>query len=591
MRRERGISKLTQQEIIEMGINSKVLINARPGIGKTYTLIQRICYLIGDLESDGDYNFDHFNSLLPREILVLCFANTTVETIKERVGEYSRDVREILITTFDSFTGKILYESGTISMTATSYEDNIRHLIKLLENKKEAVLDYIEEFKYLFVDEAQDLVGDRSRLVDLILEQMDGGMLFQDPNQAIYNFGAQKTGSVDFSKIMDVYTLEGKNFRLGKNLQVLENNLRELLESKEEDYLKYLEVMKSYDLSNYRGDEEFNVILCKNRYIMNKEYYERIQKKMKVRIFEPKSDTLYPRWLGQIFYDFQDNEITIEELGRRMRIVTDQINVKSEWNTLKQIEKQGANKRREPLSKLKKNKIVIDYLLTGLLNKKWLSVLSNVPDEDSTIISTIHRAKGKEFKKVLLSLPALSKSEDTPNVIYVGATRASDDFASTTISHQVPMYLEKEKKWLWIYNHKFFLTFGLKEDHDDQGVFVSVSDKNAFLRNQKIINNLTINDELTLFLNFKLNGWFIQFQEGGEYVNLQKMSNKFKNDLRSISFKIIKRRRWISHINSVRLERIGTAILHPDSKERKYCPSGIYNILRIVGYNSPLNIR
>ncbi len=584
------IPSVSQLNLIEADPLSSYLVNARPGIGKTYVLIHRVCFLIGELNCDcfpADLEeSQYFDFYRPEEILILCFAKTTVETIRNRIGHCSSE--NFLITTFDSFAGKLLYETGNM-IKNRSYNESISKLCTLLEQEDPRVLDLISEFQYLLIDEAQDLVDDRLRLVTLLTKYMKGNMIFQDPNQMIFEFSKKKDTSLDLESIVGILpvTLDGKNYRLSKELQELESNLRTNIQNGVTEYNKYLTLLEKYDISKYELDTEIrdiDVLIAKNRYIMYREYYNLIDLGLDVKILEPNSEKMYPCWLGKLFFDFEDDTISKKQFRDRWnsRDIGDRVKMDENWLLLKRVEKSGCNNRREPITRLRKDLIKIDYLLEGLQNPRWIVHFTDM-NPGELIISTIHRAKGKEFSEVILALPKKSFQKETMNVVYVGATRASKGFYCKIPDYNIPKYCDSQKKWIRFEKNSICLTFGLMEDHNEMGMFRLVKNSDEFYAKQRLIHQLKKTDELRLFYRRELKSWIIQ---NSEQVDLQEMSKKFRDDLITIYIDVLNHRRFPYLIRDIRMEKIGTSVLHPHSKERKICKSGIYNVLRIVGSDS-----
>ena len=80
----RIFSEASQEEIIEAPVNQFSFVNAGPGTGKTYTLIEKIKYML----SSQDENNELVN---PEGILVLCFTNAAVNEIKDRIKKYAEE--------------------------------------------------------------------------------------------------------------------------------------------------------------------------------------------------------------------------------------------------------------------------------------------------------------------------------------------------------------------------------------------------------------------------------------------------------------------------------------------------------------------
>ena len=65
--------EVEQNHVIEADVSERLIVNAGPGTGKTWSLIQRIIYLVNKLYVD------------PETIQILCFTRTAVEEIKKRM--------------------------------------------------------------------------------------------------------------------------------------------------------------------------------------------------------------------------------------------------------------------------------------------------------------------------------------------------------------------------------------------------------------------------------------------------------------------------------------------------------------------------
>ena len=157
-----------QEDIIYLPITERTIINAGPGTGKTWTLIEKIKYMLSDLETD------------PANILVLCFSRAAVEVIRNRLEEAAgRDElplnwHQIDVRTFDSFATYLLawlqenipgILPAGYSLEGQSYDARIHMAANILSTQK----DLLAEYQHIIVDEVQDLVGVRAELVLALL--------------------------------------------------------------------------------------------------------------------------------------------------------------------------------------------------------------------------------------------------------------------------------------------------------------------------------------------------------------------------------------------------------------------------------------
>ncbi len=216
-------------------MNSAHLVIAGAGSGKTRLIVNKFLYLT--------------NFISPGEILVLTFTNNAVEEIKNRVGYQcpgdNSNFKKILnIMTYHSFFYSIIREYhaelGFKSLPAVkmdifkdswgrllagssrgrqgqphfiSYDDIILNIVKLFKNE-EIVHNIASRFKYILVDEYQDI----DFLSDIIIKKIDCGrgitMYAGDDDQAIYGFNGGNSANLLF---FDLFYPSGKLFIMQYN--------------------------------------------------------------------------------------------------------------------------------------------------------------------------------------------------------------------------------------------------------------------------------------------------------------------------------------------------------------------------------------
>ena len=87
-----------QEKVIKADINEKIIVNAPPGTGKTYTVSKKIEYIVK-------------NKIVPLDsILIICFSRSAVKEIKDRIEINEDDKEKITIRTIDSFCSWIIKE-------------------------------------------------------------------------------------------------------------------------------------------------------------------------------------------------------------------------------------------------------------------------------------------------------------------------------------------------------------------------------------------------------------------------------------------------------------------------------------------------
>lgn len=171
-----------QLSIIDLPASARTLVNAAAGTGKTHTLVGRMTKLVEqDALSAGD------------DLLVLSFSRAAVAELHRRIGLLGGDTRYVGAATFDSFATRALAAIDPNDPALTGdYDSRIRATVKLL--RQGVRWDELTLVRHVLIDEIQDLVGPRAELVIALLSTVDCGFtLFGDPAQAIYGHQAGDT--------------------------------------------------------------------------------------------------------------------------------------------------------------------------------------------------------------------------------------------------------------------------------------------------------------------------------------------------------------------------------------------------------------
>ncbi len=226
------LSKIQKISIKE--INTAQLIIAGAGAGKTKVIVDKFLYLLNFFSADS--------------ILVLTFTNNAVNEIKNRIAKrlnisgYSKFINDKIlnISTYHGFFYSIIKEfyielgyktapsvsdkkidasaagvNKCADESSISYDEIILNIIKLFKNDSIAN-EISSRFKYILVDEYQDL----DFLSDYLIKKIDAGrdkvMYAGDDDQSIYGFNGG-----DFFNILtfDLFFPSGKVF-------VFQNNYR-----------------------------------------------------------------------------------------------------------------------------------------------------------------------------------------------------------------------------------------------------------------------------------------------------------------------------------------------------------------------------
>lgn len=153
------------------------------------------------------------NDEIDGTILVLCFSRNAVQVIRERLSEALEptaesliDDEQLVIRTFDSFATYMLEDELN---PAWDYNQRIEAFIKMLANHSGSLNDMLG---YLIVDEIQDTVGVRARMLLSILDEVKCGVLLLEDNcQAIFDWTIRDTDDMSFIDLAS--SLDKRKFR------------------------------------------------------------------------------------------------------------------------------------------------------------------------------------------------------------------------------------------------------------------------------------------------------------------------------------------------------------------------------------------
>lgn len=180
--------------------NSQLLITAGPGSGKTTVLTKRTEYLISE------------KNVTPENILAITFTRRAAQEMRERLEKLLGDkAKTINIHTFHSLCFSILKKHHEIAglsenftvmseqekalckdekllENALGFDDLINLTVTLFDEHPEILKTYNDLFKYVSVDEYQDIDENQYKLIRLLVPQNGNVFVIGDPNQAIYGF-------------------------------------------------------------------------------------------------------------------------------------------------------------------------------------------------------------------------------------------------------------------------------------------------------------------------------------------------------------------------------------------------------------------
>jgi hypothetical protein len=386
-------------------------------------------------------------------VLLVSFTRTAVAELRNRIAGYVGDAgiaSGIRIATIDSTAWTLLngYDVGTAAMFG-GYEANIEQLANALRGGQDDLLEHLEKYEHVIIDEAQDILGIRADLIDAMLSRFSGECgvtVFADPCQAIYGF----TGDDRESEAPEQVGLLQKLRRKGGFQNAV---LSRIHRTSEPRLIKLLNLMRPAVIDCETGEKEkhqkFRELIDNSAPDLDLDR-KTLVKKVKDRdellvLYRTRAEALLTSsllcsaevhhrlrmsglptwlqpWIGIVFRDWTEPSMEYSEFRDRW---TDRecgkhrgfSSMDEAWEHCLRFAGQHGRVKRDQL-------------------RRTLS-RSRPPDEftfvdhgfDGPTIGTIHASKGREADDVYLYLPNSLDSDDIcwaeeSRVLYVGATRA-----------------------------------------------------------------------------------------------------------------------------------------------------------------------
>ncbi|MEU3493657.1 UvrD-helicase domain-containing protein [Kitasatospora cineracea] len=168
-----------QQAVVDQPWDARVLVTAGAGAGKTYTLVRRLDALVEREELEAG------------EILVLSFSRAAVRELTERIERHAAAARRVRVQTFDAWAAGLLNRARPdTDWSAVGFDARIEAAVEAIDH---GVVEAGEPGApaHVVVDEVQDLVGVRREMVEALLDRFQedcGFTVVGDSAQAVYGF-------------------------------------------------------------------------------------------------------------------------------------------------------------------------------------------------------------------------------------------------------------------------------------------------------------------------------------------------------------------------------------------------------------------
>ncbi|MEW1903056.1 UvrD-helicase domain-containing protein [Streptomyces sp. NPDC086147] len=172
-----------QEDVVRQPWSARVLVTAGAGAGKTHTLVRRLDALCGHEDPE--------EALEAAEILVLTFSRAAARELRERIARHGDRARRVRAQTFDAWAYGVLlqaYPDG--DWGATGFDERITAAAHAIEKGALEAGDSVPP-AHVVIDEVQDLLGSRRELVETLLDRYQdscGFTVVGDAAQAVYGF-------------------------------------------------------------------------------------------------------------------------------------------------------------------------------------------------------------------------------------------------------------------------------------------------------------------------------------------------------------------------------------------------------------------
>lgn len=413
-------------DVIAAAPERRILVIAGAGVGKTHVLCRRVAALV---EGRG---------LSPgREIVILSFTQAAVGEIGLRLRDESPVVRAVRPVTFDALASRLLAATQeSDDWIDLDFDARVERARRCLNEP--VGTEHLADVRHVFVDEAQDLVEVRAEFASSLLTRLDCGYtVLGDPAQAIYGFSDGGSGENLISRLPDLdNSRRASVIRLEGNRRAVTSGARAglwagpLISAGEtpspELHSRLLDTVR--DLPDLGAIEEAGPMLAASRVSTavlcrtNGEVLwisERLtEMSVPHAVQRAAEDRPISSWIAGVFNGWQRSVMARAAFEERVAPLRGAPQPDVAWQAVNGL----AGRDRETVD--------IDILRHRLRHRRVPQELTPTHIE-SLVVSTVHRAKGLGFDRVLILEPRIGHPEEDlgeeARVLYVALTRARTD--------------------------------------------------------------------------------------------------------------------------------------------------------------------
>lgn len=424
----------TQLEIIKDHNAPCILVNAGPGSGKTRVLVHKLASLIMLEETRLE------------QLLMLTFSRAAATEFKKRlIGIAGKAAYYVGIKTFHSFCFDILGRVGTVEKSSEIIKEAIER-IRNDEVEQKTIAKHV-----LVIDEAQDINEEEYRLICEIIKHNESirMVLVGDDDQNIYAFRGsdsqymQKlTKMFDSSNVHELVT----NYRSKANLIEATNRFAGTIGNR---------MKKTPIQPNSMEQGKIRLIKYKTPNILTAITDDILKQELKGTMgILTRTNEEADKIAGLLNYNGCDAKLIQSNEGfsmydlKEIRIFLSYFDMEREYSKVSKEDWDEAKRRLKVDLSESINYRIIDKLIKNYEMQnpyhKYLSDLEEYireselehfmdPGMYSVIVSTMHKAKGREFDNVFILLgDYIPYNDEEKRLLYVSMTRAKTNLSIYT---------------------------------------------------------------------------------------------------------------------------------------------------------------
>ncbi|MEU9466464.1 UvrD-helicase domain-containing protein [Streptomyces avermitilis] len=452
-----------QRAVVEQPWDARVLVTAGAGAGKTHTLVRRLDALCGHEDPE--------EALEAADILVLTFSRAAARELRERIARHGERARRVRALTFDAWAYGVLRQAYPDGEWGTAgFDERIKAATEAVEKGALEAGEAVPP-THVVIDEVQDLLGDRRELVEALLDRYQdscGFTLVGDAAQSVYGFQidnlderAAETGRF-FDWLRCSFPDDLVDLRLTENFRAVTPEARialphgpRLQQVTDEDeattlYEELRELLLApanglgdladpFTLDGLRSFPDTCAILTRDNrqaLVVSGLLHEH---GVEHRLRRPLEERPVPYWVAESLRRTEATGLTED----RFRSLLTEIplpyepNATALWTVL-----------RRAASGTGRNVLDLERLRRSVADGRFPDEAAD-PETTRIVVSTVHRAKGLEFDRVIVLTPPTvaelhkryKDESDLPaeaRALYVAMTRARQDLYHA-VSPELPI--------------------------------------------------------------------------------------------------------------------------------------------------------